>query len=630
MITAMRGYLKALHILLWVVVGVFIATSVFVWGKGSLGGNSSEGSVAVVNGERISVERFERAYQQATNRLNQMYQGKLTPELAERMGLRQQVVDDLVQDVLMYQRAQSEGLVATDEEVNARIHTLPYFQRNGVFSVTQYEELLRRNGLTPTVFEEDVRHNLTRMKLQSVIRDGVKVSDAEVDQAFSFRNDKARVAWALVELAPIIVGTMASDAEVEAYYPEHASEFQRPERRRIQYVVFYPSDGLPVISDADVQKYYDDHLTEFEQPHQVRAAHVLVRVADTGGSDAEAAAKAKAQDVIKRVKGGEDFAKLAKEISEDPGSAEKGGDLGWVAKGQMVPQFESAAFALKSGELTGEPVRSPFGYHVIKVFEVRERARTPLKGVVAQIRAKLLTERIEKDSIDRASRARAALLGAPDFLAEARKLGLEPQERVINRPEGPRAMERADPLSRAAFDVAVGGLSEPIKGANGQFLVRVVEQLAPGVPPLAQIKDEVAGVVKRRKAEAVALERAKKLAADAQSGDLVALAKTKGIPSGSTQPFSRPQPAERMTAEAVQAAFQLPVGRVSDPVKSPLGYFVVKTLERIPADPGALASTRDELTTELLETKRAQTWDSWVASTRAGAKIEISSLPVTR
>jgi peptidyl-prolyl cis-trans isomerase D len=630
MITAMRGYLKALHVLLWVVVGVFIATSVFVWGKGSLGGGSLEGSVAAVNGERISVERFQRAYQQATARLNQMYQGKLTPEMAELMGLRQQVIEDLVQDALVFQRAQAEGLVATDEEVNARIQALPYFQQNGVFSVKQYEDLLRRNGLTPAVFEEDVRHNLTRMKLLSAIRDGVKVSDAEIDQAFSFRNDKVRVAWALVELAPIVVGTTVSDAEVDAYYAEHSADFRRPERRRVQYVVFYPRDGLPVISDADVQKYYDDHPAEFEQPHQVRAAHVLVRVAETGGSDAEAAARAKAQDVIKRARAGEDFAKLAKEISEDPGSASKGGDLGWFAKGQMVPQFESAAFALKSGELTGEPVRSPFGYHVIKVLEVREHTRTPLKDVIAQIRAKLLTERIEKDSIDRATQARAALAAAPDFLAEARKLGLEPQERIINRPEGSGAMTRADPLSRATFDVAIGGLSEPIRGANGQFLVKVVEQLPPGVPPLAQIKDEVAGVVKRTKAEAVAKERAGKLAADAQTGDLVALARAGALPSGGTQPFTRSQPADRLTPEAAQAAFQLPVGRVSEPVKSSIGYFVVKTLERIPADPGGLAGTRDQLAQELLETKRAQSWDAWVASAREGAKIEISSLPVTR
>jgi peptidyl-prolyl cis-trans isomerase D len=630
MISAMRGYLKTLHILLWVVVGVFIATSVFVWGKSGLTGNDPQGSVAVVNGERVPVERFQRAYQYATNRLNQMYDGKLTPEMAEQMGLRHQVVDDLVLDVLVQQRARTEGLVATDEEVSARVQALPYFRQNGVFSVKLYEDLLRRNGLTPAAFEEDIRQNLTRMKVHGAVRDGVKVSDAEIDQAWSFRSEKARVAWALVEVAPIVAGTTASDAEVEAYYAEHAADFHRPERRRVQYVVFYPKDSLPVISDADVRAYYDEHPTEFERPHQIHAAHVLVRVAETGGSGAEEAARTKASDVIKRARAGEDFAKLARAISEDPGSAEKGGDLGWVSKGQMVPQFEAAAFGLKSGELTSEPVRSPFGYHVIKVLEVREGTRTPLKDVVAQIRAKLLTERMEKDSSDRASQARAALLGAKDFLAEARHQGLEPQERIVNRPPTQRAMQRADPLTRAAFDVAIGGLSEPIKGANGQFLVKVVEQLAPGVPPLAQIKDEVAGVVRRTKAEAVALERARKLAAEARSGDLVAAARKDGSPSGQPEPFTRIQPTERLTAEAVQAAFQLPAGGVSEPLKSAPGYFVVKTLERIPADAAGLAGERDRLTRELLETKRAQTWDRWIASAREGARIEINETPVSR
>lgn len=630
MITAMRKYLKGLHILLWVVVGAFVATIFFVWGKGSQSGGNTGANVAAVNGETISVERYDRAYQRAMTELSRMYGGKLTPEMAERMGLRQQVVDGLVRDLLVVQRAQKEGLLATDEEVNVRIQALPVFQDNGVFSVKRYEDLLRRNRLTTAVFEAEVRQGLTLAKVQRAIRDGAKISDGEVEQAFNYRNEKARAAWALVELAPIVASVAAADADVEAYYQEHSAQFHRPDRRRVQYVVFAAKDSLPVISEADVQTYYDEHSAEFENPLQVEAAHVLVRVPDTGGSEAEAKAKAKVQEVISRAKGGEDFAKLAREVSEDPGSAGSGGALGWVSKGQMVPQFETAVFALKKGELTSEPVRSPFGYHAIKVSDIRGGDRKTLKDATPQIRAKLLTERIDKESLERATQARSPLQNTPDFMAEAQRLGLEPREMTIARPEGPRAVERTELLQRAAFDVAVGGLSEPIKTPNGYFLVKVLEQKPAAVPPLAEIKDEVANAFKRSRADAIALERATKLAAAARTGDLLALAKRDGVPSGETKPFTRRQPPDRLTAEAAQAAFQQESGTVSEPVKTGLGYFVVKPLERIPADQAELTREREQLTRELLEAKRAQTWDSWIATARAETKVEVYDQPRSR
>src|SRR5213079_95467 len=152
-----------------------------------------------------------------------------------------------------------------------------------------------------------------------------------------------------------------------------------PARRKILSVTIAQRDFLKPVTDAEVERYYRDHPKEFEEPRRVHAAHVLARVPETGGSEAEDKARARVADVIRRAKAGEDFAKLAKETSEDPGSAPKGGDLGWVRAGEMVPQFEQALFALKKGEISPEPVRTPFGFHAIRVLEVREGGTKPLK-----------------------------------------------------------------------------------------------------------------------------------------------------------------------------------------------------------------------------------------------------------
>src|SRR5262249_60402895 len=224
-----------------------------------------------------------------------------------------------------------------------------------------------------------------RGKVEDEVRGGVKVSDAEIEQACVQQREEVRAEWALVELTPLIAAQTATDEELQAYVKEHGAELRQPERRRVQYVAVGPKDFTKPATDAEVEKYYAEHAQEFETPTKAKAAHVLVRVGETGGSEAEHQAKATIADVIRRAKAGEDFAKLAREVSEDPGTKDKGGDLGLVGKGEMVPAFEQGLFELKKGDVSPEPVRTPFGYHAIKVSEVQYGGKNPLKELAASI-----------------------------------------------------------------------------------------------------------------------------------------------------------------------------------------------------------------------------------------------------
>jgi len=379
-----------------------------------------------------------------------------------------------------------------------------------------------------------------------------------------------------------------------------------------------------------VEQYYREHPKEFEEPRRVHAAHVLARVPETGGSEAEDKARARVADVIRRAKAGEDFAKLAKETSEDPGSAPKGGDLGWVRAGEMVPQFEQALFALKKGEVSPEPVRTPFGFHAIRVLEVREGGTKPLKDVAAQIRVRLEAEATEKAMQARAQTLRRELLAAQDFAAAAKGLGLVAAESTVSRTERLASARPPDPVEEAAFNLAEGGVSLPVKTPAGLALLKAVATIPAGVPALGEIKDRVALAVRREKAEAQARERAMRLAEEAKGGDFVAAAKKAGAVTGETSRFSRTKPAEKLPGDAMLAALRAPLGAVTEPVKAQQGYYVLRVLERVAPDPGALAKERDAITREVLAQKQNQAWESWLNAARANAKVEVHFNPSAR
>ncbi|HEX2437151.1 MAG TPA: peptidyl-prolyl cis-trans isomerase [Methylomirabilota bacterium] len=626
MIQFMRRYRKGLQIGLLVVIAAFVG-SLFVFGSSGFDKGAVRGdTVATVNGETISRRQYQDRFQGYLEMYSRGQQGRLTPELAEQLGLPQRVVDELVTEAAVVQRADKEGLGLSDEEFNASVHAMREFQDGGRFSIERYRRFLAVRGVEA---EQELRRYLTLRKVQRLIVGGVRVTDAEVEQAWGLRRDEVKTAWALVETAPLVTAATATDEELAEYLKTHGQEFTQPERRKAQYVTLVPKDFAPKLSDAEIEKYYTEHIKDYETPRQLLAAHILVRVGETGGSEAEDKAREKIAGVIKRAKAGEDFAKLAREVSEDPGSKDKGGDLGWVSQGQMVPQFEQGLFALKKGEISPEPVRTPFGFHAIKVSDVKEASRKPLKEVAAQIRDKLAADASDRAAKARAEEVRPALQSAGDFMAEARKLNLSPVETTmsrIGRPPAMPGMPPTDTLEEAAFNLTVGGVTPAVSTPAGWVVLKVIETIPPGVPPLAEIKDRVAAAVKRGKAETAASNRVKQLADDAKTGDLKAAATKAGATFGEAPRFSKAKPAEKLPGDVQLVALQTPAGETSAPVRTPQGYYVVKVLERTPAGPVDPAE-RDKLKGELTNQKQSQTWERWVLAARNDAKIDILGGP---
>ena len=618
MITFMRRYRRGLQVGLLVVIVAFVA-SLFLFGSSGFDGSGeSSDRVATVNGERISRKQYQDRYQAVLDYYSQMNRARISPEMAEQLGLPQRVVDELVTEAVVVQRAQAEGLGIDDEEFNALVHGMREFQDNGRFSMERYRRFLQARGADA---ERDLRRYLTLRKVQRVLVGGVRVTEAEVEQAWQLRQEQVKAAWALVEFAPLMNAVVASDEDIAEYHKTRADEVKQPERRKVQYVTLVTKDFTPKVSEADVEKYYTENAKEFETPRQIQASHVLARVGETGGSEAEDKARDKIAEVIKRAKAGEDFAKLAREISEDPGSKDKGGELGWVKEGDMVPPFEQALFKLKKGELTQEPVRTPFGFHAIKATDVKEGARKPLKEVAGQIRDKLAAEAADKGAKAKADEIRPGLMSAKDFMAQAKSLSLAPVETTMGKTQRPPGMP-ADTLEDAAFNLAVGGVTTPVKTPAGWVVLKVTEAVPAGVPPLAEIRDRVAASVKRQKADTLAGSKAKELTEAAKGGNLEAAAKKVGATYGETPRFTRRKPAERLPGDAQLAALQTPTGETSPAVRTPQGYYVVKTLERTPAGP-VDPLEREGIEKELVSQKQGQAWERWVLAARGDARIEV-------
>lgn len=627
MISSMRGYFKSLKFILVIIVVAFVVTSVVYFGTGNSGSGGTPNIVGTVNGEEIPTERFRRTQANLIEQYERMTRQRLTPEMIERLGLNQRVMNELVNDTMVVQAAGREGVRVSDDELRSRIQEMREFQQDGRFSRDRYLRILKQVRLEPGSFEAEMRRQLIRKKIEDLVKDGVKVSSAELQEAYSARNQRVRMAWASLDTTPLMAEVTVPDADLEPYVKAHQAQFTRPERRRIQYVVVSTPVTPQSVSDKDAQAYYDNNLKEYEQLPQVHAAHILARVPPVGGSEAENKAKAKIEDVLKRARAGEDFAKLAKETSEDTANAQTGGDLGFVKRGDLVPQFEQAAFALKKGELAPAPVRTPFGYHAIKVLDVKAGGTTPFKDVVDAIKGKLATKQAEEEASKKAAADQAKLVAAKDFAAEAHALGLPLRDAFVGRGELIVGIGRDPKVEEAVFAVSVGGTSAPIKAPTGYAIVRVMQQSPAGVPPLEEIKGRVIDAIKRERAEVIAMDRAKALvAALGKGGDFLTTAKADGFATGETPLFSRAEPPKeaRLPGGVLLAAVQTPVGQVSEPVKTGAAVYVVKTLERQPADVAGFDKQREELEKQTLEQKRNQAWEAWIESQKLASKIDLS------
>jgi peptidyl-prolyl cis-trans isomerase D len=419
-------------------------------------------------------------------------------------------------------------------------------------------------------------------------------------------------------------GLEATDAELSSYYEAHKDELKIPEKRKVKYALvdMQAIRARTQISPQDIQRAYEDKQQQYSTPEQVRASHILLK---TEGKD-DAAVKKQAEELLAKVKAGADFAQLATKYSEDEVSKAKGGDLDFFPQGQMVPEFDKAAFSMKPGEIS-DLVKTQYGYHIIKVLDKKAAATKPLEEVRAQIEDELKWERAQAEAQRIADDVAGKLKTPADFDTVAKGRGLTVGDSPLFTKEEPiGGLGVAPAVAERAFELKDGEISESIRTPQGFAFITVTGRQDSYVPKLEEVKARVRDEVLKKKAVDVARQRASAVAAQMKSGDFNAAAKSAGLDVKTTEFVARGAAiADVGTSPAVDAvAFTLPVGGVSDPIVTDNATAIVKVLERQDPAPSDATSAKATLKTELLGERRNRFYASYMTKARERMKVNVN------
>lgn len=616
---------NVIKVLFLIIILVFI-----FWGfGGSIGGSRPDVVVAV--GERVISEReFRRAYENVKTAYQEAYKDRFTPELLQSLNLREQTLEQLIDSILLEEKARELGFIVDDEELRQAISAMPAFQVDGHFSQDQYLRVLRYSRMAPSEFEEGQRTLLLNKKLERLITDTVQVTDPEVGDLFRLRQEQVNLSFIKVASADLVDEVTATPAEVEEYYNTHRESFRQPERVSFTYVAYPAQDFETQVSltPQEVEEFYTQHVADrFTVPARVQARHILFSVTPEASDEDRATIRATAEGILARAKAGEDFATLAQVHSQDTATAEQGGDLGFFTRGRMVKPFEEVAFSTPVGGVS-ELVETPFGFHIIKVEAKEEERVRPLTEVQEEIRQELTRTRARTRAREQAQQDRTKVQQGASLTETAHAAGRTVAEApLVARDETVPNLGSQPALVEAALALSPNEVSEPIAVQNTWYLVSPREKVPSTIPDFATVAAEAEKRYKSEKAEQLAKEKAQALLTQVkETKELETVATKEGLTVEETGPFNRQGnyiPKIGSLPELKRAAFRL---TPEDPV-APDAYlwggnaFLAALEERIPPNPQDFEKQKESLREELLRRKQVTAMQELVRYLKQRAAI---------
>ena len=583
--------------------------------------------IAQVGDREITVGEFRAVYLRQLQNYQTQSGGEITAEILQSMGIDRQILQQMIDEYAALQEAERLGVTVTDAEVRERVVSLPVFQQDGQFIGEQaYLQTLRAQSppISAALFEEDIRRSLMLERLQAAVTDWITVTDDDLQREHVRRNEKVRVSAISFRADDFREGIEATDEDVAARYEQNASSYTVPEKRKLRFVLL----DIPALkesfapSDADVQSYYDFNIDRYTDPMTLRASHILLR---TEGKD-PADVQAQAESIVAEARGGADFAELARQYSEDEGTKQLGGDLGEIAPGQMVPEFEGAAFALDQGEIS-DPVSSMFGVHIINATEKTGGTSQPLTEVRDSIVDLLKQESAEARASALAQAMAAEITTAAEMDTAARRRGYEPQETGFAAPGEPiLGLGFSSEVTAQAFQLAPGQVAGPIQTPTGPAFVTVVDIQDPSVPPLEEVEARVRDDVVRQKAFTAAQARAAEVATLLQAADDFAqAAEAEELDVSTSDAIARGGvvPGVGLNAAVEAVAFSLSAGETSDPVLTDTTAVLLHVHERQEATAADLQATRETLRNEMVAERQNQFFAAYMENAKTQILIDV-------
>jgi peptidyl-prolyl cis-trans isomerase D len=597
---------KRLKAVLWVVLFSLTLGMLLFFVPGiNVGGVATESSAATVDGQSIPMRDFETAYSRAVENYSDHGRNKTDPETLKALRFPNQVLDSLITNKVIEVIAKRLGVEVTPNEIRQAVETHPYFQDQGKFiGIDRYKELLASNNINVLDFEEEVRLAQLSKKVREIITDSLTVSDRELRDEFSKDNQETRVDFVLLKKDDYQKKIKPTEADLRAYFDAHKDLYRIKEKRRAQYLLVPISQIIPTIKVTE-----QDILREWDQrPHEdtVEAAHILFKVTDPAK---EEEVRAKAEEVLKKAKAGEDFSELAKKYSEDDTTAKQGGYMGPFQRGQTVKEFEDAAFSLKPGEISGL-VRTQYGFHIIKVL----RHETPTleasrNSLILAVQAKKARELARQ----KAEEAAARIGKQKDLAAAAKDLGVATEIKetpFFTRDANPFELGISEALRDEVFGLKeVNSIGKAVEHPLGYAVPKLLEVQMPRPGEFSESRQQVEKDYAEAKAKDLMQADSRKLADEAEKQkSLEKAAKAMGLSVKTTQNFKMsgtPDPEIGSNPSFNSAAFELAPGGVSAPITLLDNIAVLQVKSRTPFDEAAFAKAKPELRDRILQSNQA-------------------------
>lgn len=628
MLNVMRENLRHLKWVLWAVaisLTLYLGSYFFDRGPRGRGGDWA----ARVDGTSISRLAFLQAARNTDRNYRELL-GDQYETFKPQLQIGRQVIQTLIDQQIILAEADKLGLAASPEEISREIIEDPTFQGpDGKFvGKERYKEFVTRRvrgGVAE--YERSVADRLVIRKWRELVTAPVHVTDDELERVYRQRNERTEIDYVVVSSSEQDIDLEVSEAEAARWYEAHPDRYRRPEGRRIHYALVKRQDVLEdvEIGDEEIETFYEENRTRFARPEQRRARHILFRVPANAAEEEREAARERAEDALARLEAGESFEELARNLSDDQASAERGGDLGFFGRGTMAAEFEEAVFSTSVGELA--PVtRTSFGFHVIEILEERPSGVPPLSELREDIGRQLRQQRAEEQVASRATALAEEADSAEDLTREAAERGLEVVERVVTRDDLLQEIGPGPGFMEEVFRAEVGSVSPPLRVREGRAVLAVEAKVEPSVPPLEEILDRVKSDVLNERTRTAARESARR--ALERHGDLAAAANALGLEVTSSGPLTRGRSLPRTggTSPELEKALFGPDSeegaRGAAPVPAGAVLYEITARERF--DPREFASQKDTLRGELANRRELELMDAVLTKLRERYAIEVN------
>lgn len=587
-----------------------------LWGVDSYIRDGDKADIlAEVDGQNITRQEFDRALREQQERMRGAMGERFDPAMQDRPEVRQSVLDGLVQQHLLTMEANRVGITLPDTLLASIIAEIPEFQQDGKFSQARYESMIRAQSMTPAIFESRLRQNLVIQQLFEGLSHGVAVPRAAEEMAARLAEQQREISLAILTPELYMLQLKVDPANVKAYYDKHREDFLVPEQVRLDYVVLSVNDLQPqmVVSDEEVKKYYDEHSAQYSEPEQRRASHILI------------AERTQAEQLLNEIKQNPSkFEDLAKQHSKDPGSATKGGDLGFFARGAMVKPFEDAAFGMKGGEISGL-VQSDFGFHIIKLTAIKQGAARSFNEISGEIAQELKKQKAVKKFAELAETFSNTVYEQPDSLnpvADALKLKIQSSPWIskkgvdlalLNHPKLLQAVFSEDTLKLKRNTEAVE------VAPNTLVAARVAEYKAASYKPFEELNTELAKRLLREQGNAMAVKEGKDALASLRKGSAVA-----DLKWGATILINR-ENASGMGKDMLNQIFRADAGKLPayTGIENPKGGYVLVKVSKV-VEPATIDPAKKKSYANQLRQALAQEYStSYLASLKQKTEISI-------